>query len=589
MKQSNRLADELSPYLLQHAHNPVDWFPWGPEAIKKAVSEDKPIFLSIGYSACHWCHVMERESFENPAIAQVLNQYYVPVKVDREERPDLDDIYMDAVQLISGGGGWPMSVFLDTQLRPFFGGTYFPPENKHGRKGFLEILNDLADIWKTDRQRIESATIDVFRGISQEMPKNGPMDKTAIENIEQHACDAHATGFDPVYGGFGSAPKFPPSLPMLLMLGYEKKFNNDKYKHIITRTLDAMASGGIHDHVGGGFCRYAVDERWLVPHFEKMLYDNALLAKVYLEAYRLYQNKSWRQVALDTLEYVLRDMTDSRHAFYSAQDADTDGREGVFYLWSYDEIKQILKSDADQFIHHFNIKQKGNFISGESYHDGLNILHSDRPETPENIRKMLTTLFKHRSQRSKPTVDDKVIVSWNGMMISALATATDVTGQNRWIQAAEKAADFIVTDMFRDGQLYRIYRAKTVKQEAMLEDWALFGNACLDLFTVNAAEKWLKFAETMAMNILERFEVDGIFYLTEADADHIIFRKQSLWDSVIPSGASAATLLFHRLANVQNNSEWHRRVQTILQAHARILLRAPGSMSVMAGVAGALA
>jgi uncharacterized protein len=588
MKTTNRLSGELSPYLLQHAHNPVDWYPWSREAMQKAVEEDKPIFLSIGYSACHWCHVMERESFENQAIADVLNQSYVPIKVDREERPDLDDIYMDAVQLISGGGGWPMSVFLDTQLRPFFGGTYFPPESRHGRKGFREILMDLAEIWKNDRQRIESATIEVFKGMSQEIPKNGPMDATTIAGIEQHACDAHATGFDPLYGGFGGAPKFPPSLQMLLMLGHEKTHKDGKYRHIITRTLDAMASGGIYDHVGGGFCRYAVDERWQVPHFEKMLYDNALLAKVYLEAYRLYRNKTWRVTALETLDYVLRDMKDETHAFHSARDADSDGREGVFYLWSFNELKKIFETDADAFIQHFNVRENGNFVSNESYHSGLNILYCDRPEKTEDIRKMLKKLFEFRNRRLKPAVDDKIIVAWNALMISALATAAQVTGQKRRLMAAEKAADFIVSDMFRNGQLYRIYRKGVVKQEAMLEDWALFGNACLDLYATVGSDKWLDYAGIMAQNIVKRFEENGVLYLNEDDADHIIVRKQSLWDTVIPSGASAATLLFHRLGKIQNNTEWKQEVQTIIQAHARILLRAPGSMSVMAGVAGAL-
>lgn len=585
MQKTNRLINELSPYLNQHAHNPVDWYPWGPEAIEKARREDKPIFLSIGYSACHWCHVMERESFENEEIADILNRSYISIKVDREERPDLDEIYMDAVQLISGNGGWPMTVFLDTDLKPFYGGTYFPPENRQGRRGFREILLSLAEIWTLDRKRIRSATMEVFSGLSQSISTGPALENGELENLHRRACDAHAVSFDAVNGGFGGAPKFPPALQMLGMIQWEEYHRDGRYLDIIRKTLDGMACGGIYDHAGGGFCRYSVDEKWSVPHFEKMLTDNALLARVYLNAFQLVQEPLYREKAIETLDFVLRDMTDPCGGFYSSLDADSEGGEGVFYLWNAAELDRITGNASRSFREHFHIRDNGNFLSPEPAHQGMNILYSSNLGTPADVRRALAQVFEHRKHRKAPRRDEKIITSWNSLMIQTMAETARVTGEKRFENAALKAGNFIAATMMKDGQLMRINRGHSISQPALLEDWAFWGNACVELYELDGNRDWLNRAVNIAETIWSRFQSDGILYITESDVPFNIVRKQSLWDSVIPSGSSATALLLFSLFKRTGDRLHDDRFDLMMRSCGGILKRAPGAMCVMTTVA----
>src|SRR5262245_28118299 len=426
----NRLINETSPYLLQHAHNPVDWYPWGQEALDRANREDRPILLSIGYSACHWCHVMEHESFENTSIAQLMNTNFVNIKVDREERPDIDQSYMNAVQMMTGSGGWPLTVFLLPNGQPFFGGTYFPPDDAYGRPGFRRVLETMSQVYKSQRNDVVNNAQQVSQQLQQQTLKNaGERLDLAVLN---GGAAVLASAFDPRYGGFGRAPKFPPAMAIDFLLRYQHRTGDERALHMATLTLDKMAYGGLYDQVGGGFHRYSTDERWLVPHFEKMLYDNALLARAYLDAYRVTGNGLYRRITEETVDFVFREMRDASGAFYSTQDADSEGVEGKFYVWSLQEFRDVVGADAAVLADYFNVTESGNF-------EGRNILNVPQPR--EGLESSWQTarpkLFARREQRVKPGRDEKVLTDWNGLMLRAFADAANYLGRDDYRTAAE--------------------------------------------------------------------------------------------------------------------------------------------------------
>ncbi len=597
---TNRLASETSPYLLQHAHNPVDWYPWGDEALTRAKSENKPILLSIGYSACHWCHVMERESFEDPEIARILNAHFIAIKVDREERPDLDQIYMSAVQAMTGSGGWPLNVFLTPDLKPFFGGTYFPPEDRYGRPGFGSLLKRIAEVWREkpdDLQRqAENLTTALRQEADTQAAQSGAIQATLVSGAVEHLARA----FDPTYGGFGGAPKFPPSGAISILLREYQRTGDTKLLTMATITLDRMAYGGMYDQVGGGFHRYSTDERWLVPHFEKMLYDNALLARVYIEAWQVTGKDLYRRIATETLDYVLRDMTDPAGGFHSAEDADSEGEEGVFYVWRPEEIEATLGSRDGAFVcDYFGVSKPGNF-------EGRNILNVPVDPVEFARRKNITTdelgsrierlnlaLLAERAQRERPLKDDKVLAAWNGMMISALARGYQALGQERFRTAAERAADFVLTTMTRDGALLRTYRSPghqdepgVAKLPAYLDDYAEMANGLVDLYEATFDVRWLEAADDFARRMVTDFadEADGGFYYTSADHKNLIVRTKPYYDGAVPSGNATAALVLLRLAKLlDDDAAWLRAEQVLnsmneaLATHPRAYLNLLGS------------
>ena len=509
---TNRLGKELSPYLLQHAGNPVDWYPWGDEAFARAREEDKPIFLSIGYSACHWCHVMERESFEDEGVASLLNDHFVSIKVDREELPDVDEVYMNAVQMTTGSGGWPLNVFLTPDLKPFFGGTYFPPQGRYGLPGFKDLLVRIARLWEESRQELLDSASQIVHALLAN--SNAPVGDKATPSTEliTRAVAEMNRGFDRIYGGFGQSPKFPPSAALsLLMRCYHRTAHPDTLK-MITLTLDRMAAGGIFDHIGGGFHRYSADEKWLVPHFEKMLYDNALLSKVYAEAYQLTRKERYRQVAEETFDYVLREMRDPEGGFYSSEDADSEGVEGKYYVWAFDEIVDALGDDAAFFAQSYGITREGNFES-------FNIL-SRQPgadEMEDRLSPMRLKLRQPRDARVHPGKDDKVIVAWNAMMIEGLVAGYKMSGEARYRDAAIAAGEFVWRRM-RDenGRLLRIFRAGIAKQAAYLDDYANVVSAFEAIYEITFAPKWLEQADLFAEQMIHDFwdETSSAFFMT---------------------------------------------------------------------------
>ena len=577
---TNRLARETSPYLLQHAHNPVDWYPWGEEALNRARDENKPIFLSIGYSACHWCHVMERESFEDPEVAQILNANFVAIKVDREEHPDLDQIYMSAVQLMTGSGGWPLNVFLTPDLMPFYGGTYLPPEDRYGRPGFRRLLEHIAKLWREDPDDVlrdaEQLTRAIRDGAESRAAPSGVLDVTvlarAVEELEQD--------FDLAWGGFGQAPKFPPSGAIAVLLRQYLHTGQPKLLEMATTTLDRMAYGGMYDQLGGGFHRYATDEQWLVPHFEKMLYDNALLARAFLEAWQLTSQNLYRRIATETLDYVLRDMTDRHGGFHSAEDADSEGVEGKFYVWRPDEIKTVLGEEPGTlFCEYYGVTAGGNF-------EGGSILNVPRERSEFAREKRITSeeldaglaqsrhrLRQARDGRVRPAKDDKVLAAWNGMMISALARGYQALGDERWLKAAERAADFVLTAMVRDGLLLRTYRGQgsrgdegVSKLPAYLDDYAEMANGLVDLYEATFDARWLEAADRLADRMVADFwdaEQGGFFY-TSAAHENLLVRTKPYYDGAVPSGNSTATLVLLRLSKLLDNSAYHQKAETVL-------------------------
>lgn len=545
---TNRLATALSPYLRQHAHNPVDWYPWGEEALAKARDGQRPIFLSIGYSACHWCHVMERESFENPEIAALLNRHFVPIKVDREERPDLDRVYMKAVQLLTGRGGWPMSVFLTPDLRPFYGGTYFPPEDRYGMPGFRRIVTELGRLWQEDRQRLLEGATELTSHLVREVPLDP---RTLNRSPIALAIRDLAGEFDETHGGFGAAPKFPPTGTIELLFREHARTGHEALLQMAVRTLDGMAQGGLFDQLGGGFHRYSVDDQWLVPHFEKMLYDNALLAPLYLSAWQITGEARFREVARATLDFVLRDLADAGGGFHSTLDADSEGVEGKYYVWTAAEIAQTLSpEEVSLFCAAYGVTAKGNF-------EGRNILHQPKPLTEAEADRLVgcrERLLALRGQRVPPHRDDKVLTAWNGLMISALAQGYRVLGEARYRQAAERAAAFFLDTMRAPGELYRVYRDGQRTTPGFLDDYAYLADGLLDLFAATGEERWFVAADELSREMVQKFGgSQGLFYT--AAAPDVIVRERCFLDEALPSPNAVAAKVLLRLAALTDDPE----------------------------------
>ncbi|MBN2071590.1 MAG: thioredoxin domain-containing protein [Candidatus Krumholzibacteriota bacterium] len=588
---TNRLISESSPYLLQHAHNPVDWYPWGEEAFRKAKEEDKPIFLSIGYSTCHWCHVMERESFENDRIASLLNGDFISIKVDREERPEIDDLYMKAVQMMTGQGGWPMSVFITPGGLPFFGGTYFPPEEKYGRPGFTDILTSISKIWNNDRKKIEDYSGKMRDGL---ISINDSEKKTVISgSLLADFLSNMKDSFDPESGGFRGAPKFPQPAHISLLLKIWKRDDDPDALRMAESTLKAIMRGGIYDHIGGGFHRYSTDSKWLIPHFEKMLYDQALMAKVYIEAFQVTKNKEFARVARETLDYILRDMTDINGGFFSAEDADTKGAEGTFYAWSPIEIIDALGAeDAAVFNNYYNVTREGNF------EDGLTILNitgstdalaEQTGNDPSRVQSILaagrSTLLERRSLRERPMVDDKIITAWNGLMISAMAFTGGALGEKRYTEAAGRAARFLLDHSFEDGRLMRYYRDGKTRGLGVLDDYAFLLLGLIDLYQATLDSSWLKEASILAGKMTALFYDDknGGFFLTGSDTDVILVRDKPAYDGAIPCGNSVAALDLLRLGRLLFDEHLSEEGEKTLEAFSWRAERSPASLPVMLG------
>jgi uncharacterized protein YyaL (SSP411 family)/aryl-alcohol dehydrogenase-like predicted oxidoreductase len=583
-KHTNRLAESTSPYLLQHAHNPVDWHPWGEEALARARAEDKPILLSIGYSACHWCHVMERESFENDAIAALMNEHFVPVKVDREERPDLDDIYMAATLAMNQGhGGWPMTVFLTPDQEPFFAGTYFPPEDKHGRPGFRTLLIRIADLWRKDKASLRDQGAELARYL-RESTRPAPGTSVGLPELKT-ALAQYRADFDPVWGGFGRAPKFPPSVGLMLLLRAHQRFGDADALAMVRKTLDAMARGGMYDHVAGGFSRYSVDERWLVPHFEKMLYDNALLARAYLEGFQVTGDPFHQRIATEILDYVLREMTSEEGGFHSATDADSEGEEGKFFVWTPEEIRQAVGDDeaARRFCAYYDVTERGNF-------EGKSIPNTPSPLpdvaarlgiTPAELEASLAVarplVYKARLRRVPPGLDDKVLTAWNGLMISALAEGHRVLGDPRYLAAAIRAADFLLTRLRGpDGRLLRTYRAGTAHLAAYLEDYAYLADALIDMHEAGGPVRFLREAEALAGRIRTDFaDAAGGFFSTARDHEPLIVRHREGHDGATPSANAVAARALARLSYHLDRADLREEAAKAIRAYGRAIARQP--------------
>ena len=595
----NRLIFETSPYLRQHARNPVDWYPWGEAALAKARAEGKPIFLSVGYSSCHWCHVMAHESFEDPETAALMNELFVSIKVDREERPDIDDIYMKAVQIIAGRGGWPMSVWLLPDGRPYYGGTYFPREDSARGAGFKTVLTSLSRAYHDRRDEVEEQAGRLAASVQQQLgggslQTTGPLSRDVVAG----AIAALRDNFDAQRGGFGGAPKFPPHMSLDLLLYEFERTGQAELRELITRTLDAMMLGGVHDHVGGGFHRYSTDAVWLVPHFEKMLYDNGQLARAYATAYRLFGAERYRTVAEGICDWAIRDMRDDAGGFYAALDADSEGEEGKFYVWTRDEVLAVLGvTEGDLFARVYQFDAKGNFREEATRKLlGTNIPHlsaqlgqvaHEMDIEPEALMRRLAAareqLRRVRDTRIWPGLDDKVLTSWNGLMISGLAVAGKTFERPDYVAAAEKAATFILTTMRRDGRLLRSYNHGQAKLNGYLDDYAFLSRGLLDLYDATADERWLAEARTLVEVLFTHFgdEGGGGFYFTADDHEDLLARKRDCIDGAVPSGNGVATRVLVRLAAVTGEARYADAAHRAFDMYLGWMQRAPRAAESM--------
>jgi uncharacterized protein YyaL (SSP411 family) len=585
---TNALIEEKSPYLLQHAHNPVNWFPWGEAAFRKAREENKPIFLSVGYSTCHWCHVMERESFESERIAELLNRHFVSIKVDREERPDVDRIYMTFVQATTGSGGWPMSVFLTPELKPFFGGTYFPPEPRFGHPGFAQVLERVAEAWQFDRAKVVESSGEVVAQLSKAV-EQAPGEAAPEGRELQKGFEAFSQSFDKRHGGFGGAPKFPRPSVQNFLLRYWARTGNLDALEMVFATLNAMGHGGIHDHIGGGFHRYAVDDHWFVPHFEKMLYDQAQLAISYLEGYQVSEDPYYARVARGILDYVLRDMTHSEGGFYSAEDADSPDpvrpevtREGAFYLWTREEIDGVLgKAAADVFCRYYGVEEHGN-VRDDPHGEfaGRNILYEPRPsDDTAELRQARDLLLAARSRRPRPHLDDKILTAWNGLMISAFAKGAQVLDDRRYVDAARRAAEFLLSRMY-DGEramLLRRFRGGDAAIPGFLDDYAFLVQGLLDLYDADFDVRYLDLAVRLTGTQLARFEdrERGGFYSTAAGETGLVLRMKDEYDGAEPSGNSVSAMNLLRLAEITDRGSYREAAARTFRAFASHMRAAP--------------
>ncbi|HVV71639.1 MAG TPA: thioredoxin domain-containing protein [Verrucomicrobiae bacterium] len=584
---TNRLAREKSPYLLQHQFNPVDWYAWGQEAFEKARRENKPIFLSIGYSTCHWCHVMERESFENQAIAGYLNEHFVSIKVDREERPDVDKIYMTFVQATTSQGGWPLNVFLTPALKPFFGGTYFPPAAMQGRPGFLQLLQHIEQLWQSRQGDVLESARDIHSRLQQMIETNSAPQTFALEpELLRRAGAAFKETYDARHGGFGGAPKFPqPSQPRFL-LRYAKRFADAEATRMVLHTCDAMASGGIHDQLGGGFARYSVDAEWLVPHFEKMLYDNAQLAQLYLDAYLVSGQQRYADVARDIIDYVLRDLTNPAGGFYSAEDADSEGHEGKFYCWTYAELSRLLSPEEfNVAVRYYGVTERGNFIDHSNPHplpdqNVLSVAHSALPPADRGLlasarRKMLEA----RAKRVRPHLDDKVLASWNGLMLGAIARAAAVLNDHRYREAAERNLAFLKAKLWdpNSNTLYHRWRDGEHDQVQLLDAYSFLLEGVLDLYEATVEPQHLEFAVALAQAMLTRFydSENGGFWQSAPGSSDLILRVKEEYDGAEPSGNSVALLALLRLGKITENNAFAQAADKSLRALGNRLNQLP--------------
>lgn len=589
---TNRLINEKSPYLLQHAHNPVDWYPWGEEAFQKARGERKPIFLSVGYSSCHWCHVMEQESFLHEDIAALLNRHFVPVKVDREERPDVDRLYMTYVQAVTGSGGWPMSVFLTPTGEPFFGGTYFPPEERYGHPGFRSVIEKIAQLWESDPAQVQAvaeAALEQLRGYLEPPPRGS----LAVEQALNSGFNTFRRVFDSVNGGFGRAPKFPRPVVLTFLLGYHVRTGNREALEMVLTTLDAMARGGLHDHLGGGFHRYAVDEAWRWPHFEKMLYDQAQLAMVYLEAWRVSGEARYAALSRETLDYVLREMRHPEGAFYTAQDADSPPddnqpvhrHEGAYYLWTAAEIGALLEPRlAEWFCRRYAVEGEQPTVLYEARSVEEIAQLAGRP--PEQVNVALESararLAAERSRRPRPALDDKVITSWNGLMISALARASQALHAPDYFDAAAQAAEFLLTRMYDGQTLRRRYREGEAAIPGFLDDYACLAQGLLDLYEAGRQPRHLEMALQLTEQQLARFEdrAQGGFFCAAPDP-LLLLRFKDDYDGAEPSGNSVALWNLRRLSAISGRADLAEAAERTLAAFARQITLAPESLPLM--------
>jgi uncharacterized protein len=582
---ANRLANETSPYLLQHKDNPVDWYPWGEEALKRAREEDKPVLLSVGYSACHWCHVMERESFEDDETARMMNEHFVNIKVDREERPDIDSIYMAAVQAITRHGGWPMTVFLTPDGAPFYGGTYFPPIPSRGMPSFQQLLLSVVDAYENRREEVLESAESVRDYLRSSTAAVMPEAESSGTELLDSAAGVLLSQLDRRFGGFGGAPKFPQAMNLEVLLRHHHRTGEISALDGVELTCRQMANGGIYDQLGGGFSRYSVDGYWLVPHFEKMLYDNALLSRLYLETYQATGDAFYRRIAEETLDYVLRDMTSEEGGFYSAEDADSEGEEGKFYVWTPDELEATLDPDeASLAARYWDVTERGNF-------EGKNILHVARPpeavadefglsteELWARIEAIRTKLFAVREERVRPGRDEKILAAWNGLMLRSFALAASVTGREDYSEAAVKNATFIVEKLKEDGRIHRSYKDGRARFNGYLEDYAMTADGLVALYEATFETRWLVEADALLDAVSELFwdEEKRAFYDTPADHEELVTRPRDVYDSAAPSGTSVATEVLLKLALFLDRADYRQRAEDVLEELAGGMEKVPG-------------
>ncbi|MFW6402025.1 MAG: thioredoxin domain-containing protein [Desulfohalobiaceae bacterium] len=590
--QSNLLAREQSPYLLQHAYNPVQWMPWGQEAWDRAQQEDKPVFLSIGYATCHWCHVMAHESFEDQQVADLINQAFIPVKVDREERPDIDAVYMKACQIVSGRGGWPLSIFLTPEKKPFLAATYIPKHSQPPQQGLLELIPVLQDLWQNQRQKVLDAAQSITKALLQsEQDTRGPMPDQGL--LEQAVQDMQRN-FDQQYGGFGTAPKFPAPHNLLFLLGRYQHTGNQELLSIVEKTLHAMRQGGLFDHLGYGFHRYSTDRIWLVPHFEKMLYDQALLTLAYLRAYQITGQELYAETAAQTLEYAMQDLLSPEGGFCSGEDADSEGVEGKFYLWSKSEIQEVLsEQEAQLAIQAFDLQDQGNFLEESTQErTAENILHRlsiSEQELAENLglelqdlrhrlQAVRQKLLAERNKRVRPQLDDKILTDWNGLMLAALASAGRILQSEDYTRAANNTADFLLQNMQDEhGRLLHRYRQGQAGIPGFLDDYAFLAWGLLELFRTSADQQRLEQAKSLISTAREHFrdEKQGGFYLNAQDSEIVLYRPREIFDGAIPSGNSALLYNLAWLQDLKQDSGYREQVQELLQAFSGLVKKHP--------------
>ena len=602
-KFTNKLADESSPYLLQHAHNPVNWYPWGDEALQKAKEEDKPILVSIGYSACHWCHVMEHESFEDEETAQLMNDNFVNIKIDREERPDLDHIYMDAVQAISGSGGWPLNVFLTPGKKPFYGGTYFPPQRAHNRASWKEVLQGVSQLFKEKRQETEAQAEELTQhiGRSNVWPsiKNFSLGIEGEDIFTKTDCDEifknSMKQADKKWGGFGNAPKFPQTFTINYLLRYYHYTKNEEALNQACLSLDKMVQGGIYDQIGGGFARYSTDAQWLAPHFEKMLYDNALLIRTLCDAYQITKNISYKKTIEQTIDFIERELMQSKGGFYSALDADSEGEEGKFYVWSFDEVNEILGDDAKLFCEYYDVTPNGNW-------EHTNILRVLTPlhefakekflsaaDLEEKLRTSSEKLLKERGKRIRPGTDDKILLGWNALMITALCKASAALGMSRYKDMAIENFNFLFSNFKvneNDFELYHTYKNGVAKYPAFLDDYAYLIEACISLQEVTSDNKYLEYARSLTSYVLENFSSseEDFFYYSGKKQDDVIVRKKEIYDGAVPSANSVMAGNLFYLSVIFDNKEWKEKAAGYLQNLSELFTKYPTSFGNWASI-----